>query len=89
MAKVYGSYSSDINFSSQKKIELPKERKEAKPYQGQQYEAIKKQLMESGQLFEDDMFPAENGSYYAKNGSGITGWLRPSVILNLGIFHLN
>ena len=55
---------------------------EAKPYQGQEYEAIKEQLMESGELFEDNKFPARDRSVFFQEALPFEiEWLRPSVSL--------
>ena len=48
------------------------------PFQGQEYEALKSAAVESGQLFEDPKFPAEESSLFYTAGKG-AAYLRKIV----------
>ena len=51
------------------------------PFQGQEYEALKSAAVESGQLFEDPKFPAEESSLFYTAGKGAAiEWKRPKEI---------
>ena len=53
---------------------------EAKPYQNQRYDDLKQQLLESGSLFEDRVFPARDRSVFFQEALPFEiEWLRPSV----------
>ena len=54
------------------------------PYRGQEFAALQKAAQDSGHLFVDELFPADNSSLFSANGknaSKLTGiqWKRPKV----------
>jgi len=56
---------------------------EAKPYQNQRYDDLKEQLLESGSLFEDRVFPARDRSVFFQEALPFEiEWLRPSEIID-------
>jgi len=56
---------------------------DAEPYQGQRYEDLKADLLESGSLFEDRAFPARTKSVFYEEALPFeVEWLRPSEIVD-------
>lgn len=54
-----------------------------KPYEGQQFSALRKQCQQNTSLFEDPVFPAVDQSlFYAGNRIGKVTWKRPKVMKN-------
>ncbi|CAF0817426.1 unnamed protein product [Brachionus calyciflorus] len=52
-----------------------------KPFLNQDYESIRQKLLSTGELFEDDKFPADDSSLYkVKPVDQIISWKRPSEI---------
>ena len=49
------------------------------PYKGQDYEAIKKDLLKTGSLFEDPLFGADGKSLSYKQPPSGVEWKRPGV----------
>lgn len=52
------------------------------------YFQLKKKCIQSGTLFEDESFPANNSSFYCKECTGEIKWMRPHQLTNNPNFYL-